>query len=470
VSPFKETQRLLKEHQTTVHDLINEALDRIAAADRCNAIVYTQPKASLEDARAVDHELRQGAIMPLAGMTVVLKDNIAQEGWPLTCASKILGDFVSPYDATAVQRLKNAGAVIIGRANMDEFAMGSSTEHSRFGPARNPHDPTLVTGGSSGGSAAAVALGLCQVALGSDTGGSVRQPAAFCGVYGLKPTYGRISRFGLVAFASSLDQIGILARHADDLALVLHIVAGHDPRDETSEDAPAPPQETHPDIQGLRIGIPREYLGEGLAGEIAEVIERLRGHLTRGGAIIQDISLPHTRYAIPVYYILADAEASSNLARYDGVRYGARAENVNSLEELYVRSRSQGFGEEVKRRIMLGTYALSSGYYEAYYARAQRVRRLIRDDFIKTYADVDLIMTPVAPTAPFKIGEKLTDPLTMYLSDIYTVQANLAGIPGLSIPLGRGLNNLPLAVQILGPHFGEGLLLRIARHLEENPL
>lgn len=467
---LREMRVDLASGRTGVVQIVKEALERIEAARDLNAIAYTRPEISLRDARKVDDALKRGEPLPLAGMTIVCKDNIAEQGWPLTCASRILGDFVSPYDATAVAKLKQAGAVIVGRSNMDEFGMGSSTEFSRFGSAHNPHDAERVAGGSSGGSAAAVAAELCHIALGTDTGGSVRQPAAFCGVLGLKPTYGRVSRYGLVAFASSLDQIGLMARSADDLFAAFKVIAGHDPHDQTSEDAPAPSGDLDGDIKGLLIGIPAEYFGPGVASEIAQAIKNLKGHLTQSGVMFRDISLPHTRYAIPAYYIVANAEASSNLARYDGVRYGARSEGVKTLEDLYVRSRSQGFGDEVKRRIMLGTYALSAGYYEAYYARAQKVRRLIRDDFLSAFSHVDLILTPTTPTPPFRLGEKLTDPLSMYLQDVFTTPANLAGIPSLSIPTGKTATGLPLAAQLMGPHFGEPMLLRVARHLEKNNL
>ncbi|HEX7343335.1 MAG TPA: Asp-tRNA(Asn)/Glu-tRNA(Gln) amidotransferase subunit GatA [bacterium] len=465
---LRDVQEDLRKGRTSVAVLAQQSLDRIAAAADLNAVVYTRPEATLADAASVDDRIRTGQELPLAGLTLLVKDNIAQEGWPLTCASEILGDFISPYDATAVHRLKSAGAIVVGRSNMDEFGMGSSTEFSRFGAARNPHDRTRVAGGSSGGSAAAVAAGLCHAALGSDTGGSVRQPAAFCGVYGLKPTYGRISRYGLVAFASSLDQIGVLAACPEDLFAVFRVMAGKDPRDETSEEAPIPEDDLSVHPANLRVGLPYEYYGEGLSPEIRDGIERLQEHLKSAGADVKAISLPHTRYAIPAYYIVANAEASSNLARYDGVRYGRRSAQGKSLDQLYVRSRSEGFGDEVKRRIMLGTYALSAGYYEAYYARAQKVRRLIRDEFLAAFAEVDLILTPATPTPAFKLGEKLDDPLTMYLSDVFTTPANLAGIPALSVPIGKTNDGLPIAAQLLGPHFGEALLLKVAKCIDVN--
>jgi len=465
---LREVQEDLRGGRTTVAAVAQMALDRIAAAAQLNAVVCARPEATLSDAASVDAHRQAGETLPLAGLTLIVKDNIAQQGWPLTCASRILGDFISPYDATAVQRLRDAGAVVVGRANMDEFGMGSSTEFSRFGSARNPHDPTRVAGGSSGGSAAAVAAGLCHAALGTDTGGSVRQPAAFCGVYGLKPTYGRVSRYGLVAFASSLDQIGVLAGCPEELLAVFRAMAGKDPRDETSEEAPLPDDDLSINLSGLKIGLPREYYGEGLSPEIRRDIERLQERLRSLGADVKEISLSHTRYAIPAYYIVANAEASSNLARYDGVRYGRRAAQYETLEQLYVRSRSEGFGDEVKRRIMLGTYALSAGYYEAYYARAQKVRRLIRDEFLAAFADVDVMLTPTTPMPAFKLGEKLDDPLAMYLSDVFTTPASLAGIPALSIPIGKTAEGLPIAAQLLGPHFSEGLLLKTAKYIELN--
>jgi aspartyl-tRNA(Asn)/glutamyl-tRNA(Gln) amidotransferase subunit A len=468
VRSLRDIQADLHAEKISVRSIAEEALRKIRSAADLNAIVYSLPERTLADARQIDEALKSGSDLPLAGMTVVVKDNIAQQGWPLTCASKILGDFVTPYDATAVARLKAAGAVVVGRSNMDEFGMGSSTEFSRFGPAHNPHDKTRVAGGSSGGSAAAMAAGLCHVALGTDTGGSIRQPAAFCGVYGLKPTYGRISRYGLVAFASSLDQIGVLAANPEDLFAAFRVMAGKDLRDETSEDAPVPGDLPGHQIAGLRFGLPEEYFGPGLSPEIKKAIDDLKDYLTSVGAVLKTISLPHTRYAIPAYYIVANAEASSNLARYDGVRYGRRADNSDTLETLYVRSRSEGFGDEVKRRIMLGTYALSAGYYEAYYARAQKVRRLIRDEFVRAFAEVDFILTPTTPTPPFNLGDKLDDPLAMYLSDVFTTPASLAGIPGLAIPIGTTSEGLPVGAQLLGPHFSEGSLLSIAQHLAED--
>lgn len=467
MTTLTDVQRDLVSGKTSVQEIVRTTLRRITERRDLNAVVHLRSELSLTAAGQIDQALVAGKLPPLAGMTVVVKDNIAQKGWPLTCASQILGDFVSPYDATAVERLIQAGAVVVGRSNLDEFGMGSSTEFSRFGPARNPHDPQRVAGGSSGGSAAAVASGLCRAALGTDTGGSVRQPAAFCGVYGLKPTYGRVSRYGLVAFASSLDQIGVLALHLDDLVALFRVIAGKDHRDETSEEAPVSQEVIASNIKGLRVGLPKEYYGAGLAQEVLSGLDIVRTRLTQAGAVLREVSLPYTPYAVPVYYIIANAEAASNLARYDGVRYGTRASDTSSLEEMYTHSRSQGFGDEVKRRIMLGTYALSAGYYEAYYARAQKVRRLIRDDFLKVFQEVDVLLTPTTPTLPFHLGEKLDDPLTMYLSDIFTVSASLAGIPGLVAPVGKTSEGLPLAAQFLSPHFAEDRLFTVAKVLSE---
>ncbi len=403
---------------------------------------------------------------PLAGMAVAVKDNIAVRGEPLTCASRILEGHTAPYDATVVRRLKEAGAVLLGKTNLDEFAMGSSTEYSAFGPTMNPADLERVPGGSSGGSAAAVAAGLCDAALGSDTGGSVRQPAAFCGVVGFKPTYGRVSRYGLVAFGSSLDQVGVFARDVGTVARVAQVISGGDEADSTT--APHPVEEypaaLERGVEGLTIGLPREYLPEELEAPVLAAVRAAASALERAGAKkVVEVSLPHTDAVIPCYYVIATAEASSNLARFDGGRYGLRVE-ADTLLETYIRSRSQGFGPEVKRRIMLGTFVLSAGYYEAYYGRAMRVRRLIRDDFTRVFEDgVDLLLTPTAPTPAFRFGEK-ADPLAMYLSDIFTVAVNLAGVPAISVP---GMTDgLPIGVQLIAPHFGEEVLFRAARVIE----
>jgi len=386
-----------------------------------------------------------------------------------TAGSKILGNYIPPYDCTAVTRLEAAGAVILGKLNCDEFAMGSSNENSAWRPVRNPRDLGRVPGGSSGGSAAAVAANMAVATLGSDTGGSIRQPASFCGVVGLMPTYGRVSRYGLIAFASSLDRIGPLTKTVADAALVLRTIAGRDPMDATSADVPVPDYvvELEKPARGLKLGVPKEYFGEGLDDEVRRSIEAAIQKLARLGCEIIPISLPHTKYAIPTYYIVATAEASSNLARFDGVRYGFRANDAHSLSEMYRRSRDQGFGAEVKRRIMLGTYALSAGYYDAYYLKAQKVRTLLAQDFAVAFSKVDAIVTPTSPTAAFKLGEKVDDPLAMYLADIFTVTANLTGICGVSIPCGETKERLPIGLQILGKHFDEGTILRVGHAVEE---
>ena len=402
-------------------------------------------------------------------MPVGIKDVMNTSGVRTTAGSKILGNYIPPYDCTAVARMEAAGAVILGKTNCDEFAMGSSNENSAFRPVRNPRDLTRVPGGSSGGSAAAVAADMAVVALGSDTGGSIRQPASFCGVVGLMPTYGRVSRYGLIAFASSLDHIGPLAKSVKDAAIVLRTIAGRDPMDSTSANLPVPdyPSELEKDIRGLRIGVAKEYFGDGLDDEVRHAVESAIDKLKAQGCEVIPVSLPHTAYAIPTYYLIATAEASSNLARYDGVRYGYRAAGVKSLPEMYRRTRDEAFGAEVKRRIMLGTYALSAGYYDAYYLKAQKVRALLTLDFEEAFRIVDAIVTPTSPTAAFRLGEKSNDPLAMYLADIYTVTADLAGIPGISIPCGVTKNKLPIGLQILGKHFDEATVLRLAHAYEQ---
>ena len=404
---------------------------------------------------------------PLAGVPVAVKDNLATLDLPTTCGSRILEGYRSPFEATAVRRLRAAGAVVVGKTNLDEFAMGSSTENSAYGPTLNPHDRTRVPGGSSGGSAAAVAADYVPMALGSDTGGSVRQPASFCGVVGLKPTYGRVSRYGLVAFASSLDQVGTLARTVRDAARLLEVVAGHDPRDATSVARPVPAlsEAAGRGVDGLVIGLPREYLPEGLDPRMRDLVERAAGWLESAGAEIREVSLPHTAYAIPTYYVLAPSEASSNLARYDGVRYGLRAAD-GDIEGMYAGTRSRGFGAEVKRRVMLGTYALSAGYHDQYYGASQRARRLITEDFRAVFsAGVDALLTPTVPTPAFSIGERVDDPVQMYLTDIFTVTANLSGLPGMSVPVGR-IEGLPVGAQILTPWWDEERMIAIGAAIE----
>ena len=406
---------------------------------------------------------------PLAGVPVAIKDNICVRGMQTSCGSKILGNYHPPYNATVIERLNKAGAVIIGKTNCDEFAMGSSNENSAFGPVRNPWDTTRVSGGSSGGSAAAVAAGIVPVALGSDTGGSVRQPASLCGVLGLKPTYGRNSRYGLVAFASSLDQIGVFARKTEDVARVLGVIAGRDPRDATTADVPVPDYNASltGDLKGARLGFPRALFGKGLDDEVKNSVESVVDVYRELGAEIVDVELPHANYAIAVYYIIATAEASSNLARFDGVRYGFRAEETPELRQMYRKTRAEGFGAEVKRRIMLGTYVLSAGYYDAYYRKAQQVRTLIENDFLNAFKNCDAIITPTSPTPAFAIGEKVDDPLAMYLNDIYTVTANLAGVPGISVPCGLSSERLPIGYQLIGPYWSEATILKLAHAYEQ---
>lgn len=420
--------------------------------------------------REAEQDASEAGAGALAGVPIAVKDNICTKGKRTTCGSRILGNYEPQYDATAVERLKEAGAVIIGKTNMDEFAMGSSNENSAFGPVKNPWDPERVPGGSSGGSAAAVASGIVRAALGSETGGSVRQPASFCGVVGLKPTYGRISRYGLVAFASSLDQIGVFGQSSADIADVLAIIAGRDEKDATTADVDVPDYRSSLDrpIEGKKIGVPRALLGEGLDDEVRDSVENALQDLRSLGAEIVDIDLPMSAYAIAVYYIIATAEASSNLARYDGVRYGFRAEDAHELRDMYRKTREEGFGAEVKRRIMLGTYVLSSGYYDAYYAKAQKVRTMLKREFFDAFERCDVIATPTSPTTAFKIGEKSDDPLAMYLSDIYTASANLVGIPGISVPCGLSKEGLPIGLQLLGPNWTEDLLLNIASLFEKN--
>jgi aspartyl-tRNA(Asn)/glutamyl-tRNA(Gln) amidotransferase subunit A len=465
-----ELAALLEAKQVSAVELMQAVIARARAVDgRVQAFNSCDEADALAQARASDARRAAGqARGPLDGIPVGLKDLIAVTGQPLTASSKILANFVSPYDATVTCRLKDAGAVLWGRCNMDEFAMGSSTENSAFKTTRNPWDLTRVPGGSSGGSAAAVAAGEAIVALGSDTGGSIRQPAAFCGVVGLKPTYGLVSRYGLIAFASSLDQIGPFGRTIEDVALALGVIAGHDPRDSTSFKAEIP--DYRAELKRRRgpwkLGIPKEYFGAGLDPEIGAAVQAAIDYYRKRGCEIKEVSLPHTQYAIAVYYIIATAEASSNLARFDGIRYGHRSAQATDAVDIYFKSRAEGFGAEVKRRIILGTYVLSSGYYDAYYLRAQKVRTLIRQDFLDAYREVDALLTPPSPVPAFKIGEK-SDPLAMYLLDIYTLGVNLAGLPGVSIPCGFTRGGLPIGLQIIGQPFQEANLLAIAHAYEQ---
>jgi aspartyl-tRNA(Asn)/glutamyl-tRNA(Gln) amidotransferase subunit A len=453
---------------TTCEATTQEYLATIERKSGLNAFLSVFGEQALKRACDIDRKRAEGRSGRLAGMIVGIKDALCMKQERVTCASRILEHFVSLYDATAVARLEQEDAIIIGKTNLDEFAMGSSTENSAFGPVRNPVDESRVPGGSSGGSCVAVAAGMAHTALGTDTGGSIRQPAAFCGVVGLKPTYGRVSRYGLVALSSSFDQIGPFANSVADAARVLQVIAGHDPQDSTSATVPVPEYEASltRDVRGLRIGLPREAFTEGLNEEVHTAIEKTVDALRREGAIIQDVTLPHSRYTISTYYILMTAEASSNLARYDGARYGYRAPAPRDLAEMYVRSRSEGFGAEVKRRIMLGTYVLSAGYYDAYYRKAQKVRRLIQNDFFAAFRDVDCVLMPTTPTTAFKMGEKIDDPLAMYLSDVYTVSANLAGVPAISIPCGADRQGLPIGVQFIGKQFDEPTVLRVADAVE----
>jgi aspartyl-tRNA(Asn)/glutamyl-tRNA(Gln) amidotransferase subunit A len=466
---FEVIREELSAGKTTVENLTKQYLATIEKNKHLNALLSVFSEKALERAKEVDKKFKEGKAGPLAGMVVSIKDVICIKDERVTCGSKILENFESLYDAEVVSRLRDADAVIIGKNNMDEFAMGSSTENSAFGRVKLPQDESRVPGGSSGGSAVAVQAGLSTTSLGSDTGGSIRQPAAFCGVVGLKPTYGRVSRYGLVAYASSFDSIGPLALTTKDAASVLQVIAGHDSKDSTSAEIPVPDYFSHltQDVKGLRIGIPKEYFGEALDPEIRQAVEKKIDVLRKNGATIKDVTLPHTEYTIATYYILATAEASSNLARYDGARYGYRSQDVKALSDMYVKSRSEGFGTEVKRRIMLGTYVLSAGYYDAYYRKGQKVRRLIQEDFNKAFTEVDCLIAPTSPSTAFKAGEKIDDPLQMYLSDIYTTSANLAGIPGISTPCGIDHLGLPIGLQILGRQFDEATIMKVSDFLEK---
>jgi len=433
-----------------------------------NAFITVNPEVSLAQAREADAMIANGNTQPLTGIPIAQKDIFCAKGWLTTCGSKMLHNFVSPYDAHVISQFNHAGAINLGKTNMDEFAMGSSNETSFFGPVKNPWDTTRVPGGSSGGTASAVAARLCAAATGTDTGGSIRQPAALCGISGLKPTYGVVSRYGMIAFASSLDQAGPMARSAEDLALLLNTMAGFDARDSTSlqRDKEDYARDLNKPLAGLRIGLPKEFFAEGLSNDVAQVVEAAIAEYKKLGARVVDITLPNSRLSIPVYYVLAPAEASSNLSRFDGVRYGYRAPEYTDLADMYEKSRAQGFGAEVKRRIMIGTYVLSHGYYDAYYIQAQKIRRLIAQDFVEAFKQCDVIMGPTSPTTAFKLGEKGDDPVQMYLSDIYTIAVNLAGLPGMSIPAGFGANNMPVGLQIIGNYFAEALMLNVAHQYQ----
>ena len=468
--PAVELATAIREGRATARQVVEHHLARIAARDgdlhAFNAVTADQARAAAD---AVDATAGRGDDPgPLAGVPVALKDNLCTRGVPTTCSSRILEGWLPPYDATVVQRLTAAGAVVVGKTNLDEFAMGSSTENSAFGPTRNPHDTSRVPGGSSGGSAAAVAAGFSPLALGSDTGGSIRQPAALCGVVGVKPTYGVVSRYGLIAFASSLDQIGPFATTVEDAALLLEVIAGHDPLDATSLDRPAPElrDQLGRGITGLKVGLVTELTGAGIDPDVAERTSQAAAALEAAGATVREMSVPSVTYGISAYYLIAPAEASSNLARYDGVRYGLRVTGADDVTEMYKATRAAGFGAEVKRRIMLGTYALSAGYYDAYYGKAQRVRTLILRDFAAAYEQVDVLLSPTTPTVAFPLGAKTADPLAMYMNDVCTIPSNLAGHPAMSVPFGTGRGGLPVGVQVMAPALAEGTMFRVAAVLE----
>jgi aspartyl-tRNA(Asn)/glutamyl-tRNA(Gln) amidotransferase subunit A len=468
---ISELRKKLLAGECSAVEATQACLKRTAQVDEVvHSYITVTEELALAEARAADAEIRERGeeARALSGVPLAIKDVIAVKGVPCTCGSRILSTFVPPYDATVMEKLKASGAVTLGKLNMDEFAMGSSTETSYFGVTHNPWNLTKIPGGSSGGSAAAVAADECIASVGSDTGGSIRQPAAYCGVVGMKPTYGRVSRYGLVAYASSLDQIGPVTKDVADCALMMNVIAGGDPHDSTSADLPVPDYTASlvEEVEGLTIGMPAEYFIEGMDPEVESAVREAIGQFEAWGAKIEEIKLPHTEYAVACYYVIAPAEASSNLARYDGVKYGYRTANPEDLMDMYCTSRAEGFGEEVKRRIMLGTYALSAGYYEAYYRKAMQVRTLIKEDFDKAFERVDLIATPVAPTAAFGLGEKLGDPLQMYLSDIFTISVNLAGLPGLAMPCGFSSEGLPIGLQLIGRPFEEGTIFRAAYTFE----
>jgi len=467
-----EVVNLIKKEKITAYEVMQDIFSQIDKVDNLiKAFLVINREEALKQAKEIDVKVKNGEeLPPLAGVAVAIKDIIATQGTETTCGSKILKGFIPPYNATVINRLKEAGAIIIGKTNMDEFAMGSSTENSAFGPTHNPWDLERVPGGSSGGSTAAVAADETFIALGTDTGGSIRQPASLCGMVGLKPTYGRVSRYGLIAYASSLDQAGPITKDVVDCALVMNAISGHDNRDSTSLNLEVPDylKSCQAGIKDLKIGVPKEYFIEGIDLEVKDALNRALKMFEKLGARVEEVSLPHTEYSLPTYYLIATAEASSNLARYDGVQYGYRAEEYKDLSSMYRKTRSEGFGSEVNRRIMLGTYALSSGYYDAYYLKAQKVRTLIKKDFDKAFSKYDILVTPVSPTPAFRLNEKVSDPLTMYLSDIYTIPINLAGIPAISINCGYSKSNLPIGLQIIGKHFSEETILRAAFNFEQN--
>jgi len=464
-----ELSQLLRDRRISSEELVRACIERYERlGGDLNAFISFTPERAIDGARAADRRIQSGDAGPLTGIPVAHKDIFCTRGVKTSCASRMLDNFIAPYDATVVERLDKAGMVSMAKTNMDEFAMGSSSETSYYGPTLNPWDRQRVPGGSSGGSASAVAARLVPAATGTDTGGSIRQPAALCGVTGLKPTYGRISRYGMIAFASSLDQGGTITRSAEDAALMLGAMAGRDERDTTSVEHPVDDYvgALGASLDGLRIGLPEQYFGDELNGDIARIIEQAVKELERTGARVSRVELPNTQLSIPAYYVVAPAECSSNLERYDGVRFGYRCADPGDLADLYCRSREEGFGREVKRRIMIGTFVLSSGYYDAYYLKAQKIRRLIRDDFLKTFEQVDVIATPVTPTTAFRLGERLDDPVDMYLSDIYTVSVNLAGLPGISVPAGFS-DGLPVGMQLIGNYFSEAKLLNVAHQYQQ---
>ncbi|MEE9253206.1 MAG: Asp-tRNA(Asn)/Glu-tRNA(Gln) amidotransferase subunit GatA [Thermodesulfobacteriota bacterium] len=467
---ISEAANLIKKKELSPLELTNAVLNRVEEQDgKLNSYITVLRDRAIAQAEEEEKRVASGNYLgPLHGVPIGLKDIFVMKGSQTTCGSKILEGFVSPYNATVVEKLLGAGAVIVGKNNMDEFAMGSSNENSYFGPAKNPWDTDRVPGGSSGGAAAAVGASLCLGSVGTDTGGSIRQPASFCGVVGMKPTYGRVSRYGMVAFASSLDQAGPLTKTVEDAAIILGAIAGVDPNDSTSVNAPVPDYTASltDDLKGVRVGVPKEYFIEGVDAEVDSAVRKAIELIEDLGASVEDISLQYTEYAVSAYYIIAPSEASSNLARFDGVRYGFREEGAKTMHDVYFHSRAAGFGDEVKRRIMIGTYALSSGYYEAYYLKAQRVRTLIKRDFEEAFKKVDVIVTPTSPETAFKIGEKASDPLTMYLSDILTIPCNLAGLPGISVPCGFSSAGLPIGLQVLGRPFDEESILRVAHAYE----
>ncbi len=464
-----ELSALLKAKKASSVELTQTCLDRISRYKGLNAFISVDPEKSLAQAKAADMRIAKGEAGPLTGIPIAQKDIFCADGWLTTCGSKMLSNFIAPYSATVIEKFNAAGCVNLGKTNMDEFAMGSSNETSFYGPVQNPWDTQAVPGGSSGGSAAAVAARLAPAATGTDTGGSIRQPAALTGITGIKPSYGRVSRYGMIAFASSLDQGGPMTRSAGDAALLLNTMCGFDPLDSTSVEQPVPDftASLNNSIKGLKIGLPKEYFGAGLSADVAKAIEAAIAEYKKLGAEIVEVSLPNSELAIPCYYVLAPAEASSNLARFDGVRYGYRAPEYKDLVDMYSKTRAQGFGPEVKRRILIGTYVLSAGYYDAYYLQAQRLRRLITDDFNRAFEKCDVIMGPTAPTTAFNLGAKKDDPVAMYLSDIYTISVNLAGLPGMSIPAGFGADHRPVGLQLIGKYFDEARLLNAAHQYQQ---